>query len=150
MAHTRGSLYKRCGCRDPLSTKRLGTGCPHLAEPEHGTWSFACTVRSPFTGTRRVRRGGYVTRGAAKQARNRLLAQNPDERVGQLWTVEQWLRYWLLLSATRVRPSTLRNYQAHVESYLIPACERLANDPAHSVRAALNETPAPPSIETAT
>jgi len=39
-------------------------------------------------------------------------------------TVERWLRYWLT-TRTRIRPTTLRSYETHVENHLIPHLGRL-------------------------
>lgn len=39
-----GSVYRRCGCRDAATGAQLGTGCPRLADPGHGTWYFAIEI----------------------------------------------------------------------------------------------------------
>jgi hypothetical protein len=33
-----GSVYRRCGCRDPYTGQQLGTRCPQATERWHGSW----------------------------------------------------------------------------------------------------------------
>ncbi|WP_354637250.1 universal stress protein [Kitasatospora camelliae] len=42
----RGRIYQRCGCRDALR-RQLGTACPRLIDPDHGSWVFAVDAPSP-------------------------------------------------------------------------------------------------------
>jgi hypothetical protein len=70
-----GAIFKRCGCRDPKTKKRLERRCPRLRERGHGTWSFHCSVTTMFGRRERVRRGGYATRRAAESAHHELLEQ---------------------------------------------------------------------------
>jgi hypothetical protein len=37
----RGSVYRRCGCRDKATGRLLGAGCPGLRSWEHGSWYFS-------------------------------------------------------------------------------------------------------------
>jgi hypothetical protein len=90
-----GVIFKRCGCRDPQSSKRLEQNCPRLAERSHGSWSFRCSVTTLFGRPERVRRGGYPSRAEA--------------------TVARRLRHWLSTRSS-IRPSTLRSYTDHVET----------------------------------
>lgn len=71
-----GVFFKRCGCRDPLTRKRLERTCPRLRERGHGTWTFHCSVTTMFGCRERVRRGGYATRRAAETARDELLERS--------------------------------------------------------------------------
>ncbi len=66
-----------------------------------------------------MRRGGYLSQAAARQARDEWLAQTQEARTGRAWTVERWLRYWL---STRVsiRPTTRLSRTGYVEQFLIP------------------------------
>jgi integrase len=122
-----GGMFKRCGCRDPRSGRLLGTCCPALAERGHGSWYFDCAVAGLQGRRERVRRGGYATRREAVTARDLLLNPTPGARGLQAWTVARWLRYWLT-SRTSIRPSTLRSYQHHVDTYLIPHLGRFQLD----------------------
>lgn len=36
-----GSVYKRCGCVDPVTGRQLGTRCLRLAGSRHGGWYVA-------------------------------------------------------------------------------------------------------------
>src|SRR6266511_707311 len=119
-----GVIFKRCGCRDPQSRKRLEQNCPRLAERGHGSWSFHCSVTTLFGRPERVRRGGYPSRAEAQEARDELLQRFRDERTTQTWTVARWLRHWLS-TRSGIRPSTLRSYTDHVERHLIPHLGRI-------------------------
>ncbi len=108
-----GVIFKRCGCRDSQTRKRLEQSCPRLAERGHGSWSFHCSVATMFGRRERVRRGGYATRRDAETARDELLERSRAERTTQIWTVARWLRHWLSTRSS-IRPSTLRSYTDHV------------------------------------
>src|SRR5215475_5335725 len=112
-------VFKRCGCRDPQSKKRLEKSCPRLSEREHGRWYFECSMSTMAGRRERARRGGFPTKAAAVQARNALLSRSAEESTTVLWTVAKWLRYWLP-TRTSIRPSTLRSYTEHVDNVLIP------------------------------
>jgi Phage integrase, N-terminal SAM-like domain len=114
-----GVIFKRCGCRDPQTRKRLEQACPRLRERGHGRWSFHCSVTTMFGRRERVRRGGYATRRDAAAARNDLLKRSRTECTTATWTTGRWLRHWLTTRAS-IRPSTLRSYTEHVERHLIP------------------------------
>lgn len=119
----RGVVFKRCGCRDRQSGRRLEAACSRLRERAHGSWYFHCSVPT-MVGTERVRRGGFPSRQAAVAARDELWAQSAEDVTAEVWTVGRWLRWWL---GTRVslRPSTLRSYTDHVERHLIPYLGRI-------------------------
>ncbi len=119
-----GVIFKRCGCRDPQSRKRLEQNCPQLAERGHGSWSFHCSVTTMFGRRERVRRGGYPSRAEAQAARDELLERSRAEWTTQTWTVARWLRHWLSTRSS-IRPSTLRSYTDHVERHLIPYLGRI-------------------------
>jgi hypothetical protein len=67
---SRGSIYRRCGCREAASGRQFGPRRPKLDDPDHGTWYLAVDVPGFPDGClrHRVRRGGYPTREDAKQA----------------------------------------------------------------------------------
>src|SRR6266511_343561 len=113
-------VYRRCGCTDWATGRRLGQGCPRLVDPAHGSWYFA--VQVPTTGgrRRRLRRGGFRTATSAAAARDRVLADTAVGAAGQGWTVARWLQRWLPALPLQVRPSTAAGYRAHVEEHLIP------------------------------
>ncbi|OLB80081.1 MAG: hypothetical protein AUI14_08120 [Actinobacteria bacterium 13_2_20CM_2_71_6] len=114
-----GAVFKRCGCRNPETGKRLDRSCPRLGEQDHGTWYFACSAPNVFGRAERVRRGGYPSRSAAVRARDEWLSQSDEARTGRAWTVARWLRYWL---STRVsiRPTTRLSHAGYIEQFLIP------------------------------
>jgi hypothetical protein len=69
-----GGVYRRCGCTDPLTGKRLGGRCPRLEDLEHGSWYFAVQVHDGQPSPTRIRRGGYRTARKAAAARDEMLA----------------------------------------------------------------------------
>lgn len=42
----RGSVYRRCGCRDEATGRLLGACCPGLRSREHGSWYFSAGLPS--------------------------------------------------------------------------------------------------------
>src|SRR6478672_2798163 len=107
-------VYRRCGCADPVTGKRLGGRCPRLENPEHGSWYFAAQVQDGQPGPTRIRRGGHRTARKATAARNELLATVAAGGSARRVTVEQWLLRWLQALPGRVRRSTAAGYGIHV------------------------------------
>jgi hypothetical protein len=125
MNSTRDIVFKRCGCTDKHTGRQLVSGCPHLAEPGHGSWYYAVQVTTVGGRKARYRRGGFATREAAVAARQAILDGPADEAAAGAWTVARWLRYWLTLAEPHLRPSTLHGYRDHVDRYLIPSIGRI-------------------------
>jgi site-specific recombinase XerC len=113
-------VYRRCGCTDPLTGKRLGARCPRLEDPGHGSWYFAVQVHDGQPGPARIRRGGYRTARKAATARAEVLATVATGGSARRVTVEQWLLCWLRGLPGWVRRSTAAGYGIHVHRYLIP------------------------------
>jgi hypothetical protein len=61
-------VFKRCGCRDWATGRRLEKACPRLAERGHGTWYFHASAPNALGHAERVRRGGYPSQAAAHRA----------------------------------------------------------------------------------
>lgn len=120
----RGVVFKRCGCRDRRSGRRLDGACPQLAKRGHGSWYFHRSVPTVLAGPERVRRGGSPSRRAAEAARDELVARSAEEATAETWTVGRWLVWWL---STRMslRPTALRSYTEHVDRHLIPYLRRI-------------------------
>ncbi len=121
---TSGGIFKRCGCKDAATGRRLDKACPRLAERGHGTWYFHCSATNLLGRSERVRRGGYPSQAAARRAREEWLARTGEERTAGSWTVERWLRYWLS-TRTSIRPTTRLHYTRDVEHLLIPYLGKL-------------------------
>ena len=118
MMKREGRVYRRCGCADPATGRPIGAGCPRLAERGHGSWYVTLELPpDPDGRRRRIRRGGYPTRHAARQALAQL--RTPGPAGATAITTGQWLGRWL---ACRTSPasSTVRGYAAHVRLYLQP------------------------------
>jgi hypothetical protein len=112
-----GSVFRRCGCRDQMTGRLLGTRCPGLSSRRHGTWYFSLELPSPSGDRRRVRRGGFASKSAAVAALAALTGAAPGPVQGL--RVGEWLERWLA-SRVSLRASTSRGYAAHVRGYLIP------------------------------
>ncbi|GAA2702864.1 tyrosine-type recombinase/integrase [Micromonospora olivasterospora] len=119
-----GKIYKRCGCRDAVSSKRLEQHCPRLSERGHGSWYFDCSAADAFGGPARARRGGFPSKAAAGRARDEWLTRTGEARTARGWTLERWLRYWLS-TRTKIRPTTKAAYTRDVEQFLIPHLGRI-------------------------
>jgi len=115
-----GSVFRRCGCTDPVTGRQYGNRCPRLAAGgRHGSWYVRLELAAGLDGRRRrIRRGGYPSRKAALEVLARLRNPEVGGSVGIL-TVGDWLAHWLV-SRTSATPSTIRGYAAHVRLYLGP------------------------------
>ena len=113
----RGSVFRRCGCRDQATGRLLGARCPGLSSRRHGTWYFSAELPSPAGDRRRVRRGGFATKAAAVAALEALASPAPG--LVQGLRTGEWLERWLT-SRVSLRASTSRGYAAHVRGYLVP------------------------------
>ncbi len=62
-----GSVFKRCGCRNPQTRRPLGNACPKLRRPngtwsaEHGQWHYQIELPRTPKGRRQLRRGGFAS-----------------------------------------------------------------------------------------
>jgi integrase len=124
--NSRGSVYRRCGCRDTTTGAQLGAACPRLADPGHGSWYFAIEIPVYPDGCEchRVRRGGYATEEAAAAALAEL--RRPSLRSGEAATMSTgaWLRTWLD-SRTSLAPISREGYEIHIRLYLDPILGRI-------------------------
>jgi hypothetical protein len=91
----RGTVYKRCGCRDSATGKRKVPTCDQLPRPGHGSWYLSLEMPVGMAGERRrPRLGGHRSRHQAELALRRL--QTPSPATGTAgWTTGVWLRHWL-------------------------------------------------------
>jgi integrase len=127
-----GSLYKRCKCRD-ADGKEAGASCPDLKSgnawnSKHGTWYYALELkRGPGNKRRpRLRAGGYPTKEAATQARDK--AKKMAERGGdpsKRTTVDEFLTKWISRQVN-LKPAPRRTYQITINTYLIPLLGHIA------------------------
>lgn len=136
-----GSTFKRCGCTDPVTGKALGKDCPKLRQRGHGSWTYAIDLPPGEGGRRRYRRkGGFDTQRDAQAALDELRARvriDDEYDPTSTLTVAAWLDHWLSEKAKdtgssaagkKVRRSTARSYQIHIERYLKPALGHLPLD----------------------
>jgi hypothetical protein len=113
----RGSVYRRCGCRDKATGRLLGARRPGLRSLEHGSWYFSADLPSATGERHRVRRGGFATQDAASAALEALASPAAGPEPGL--STGEWLSRWLE-SRVSLRASTSRSDAAHVRSYLVP------------------------------
>ena len=115
-----GSVFRRCGCTDPVTGRQYGTRCPRkVPGGRHGSWYVRLELPGGLDGRRRrIRRGGYPSRKAALEVLARLRNPKPGG-TGGILTVGDWLAHWLV-SRTSPAASTVRGYAAHVRLYLGP------------------------------
>ena len=113
----RGSVYRRCGCRDEATGKLLGARCPGLRSRVHGSWYFSADLPSATGDRHRARRGGFATQNAAAAALEALASPAAGPEPGL--STREWLSRWLA-SRVSLRASTSRGYAAHMRSYLVP------------------------------
>jgi integrase len=119
--------YKRCKCKD-ADKKELGPDCPSLKRsdrswnPKHGTWYFALELPPGPNGKRRprMRRGGFESREAAVEARDKAKATmrkgvDPSVKV----TTGDYLAKWMA-GRRDLKPTTRHNYENSISTYLIP------------------------------
>jgi integrase len=120
----RGSVYKRCGCRDAATGKRKGPACALLRQTGHGSWYLTLEFPAGLNGERgRLRLGGHRSRRQAESALRVL--QGPSARAGTTsWTTGRWLRHWLV-GRLSLRPNTRRMYDSHLRLYLVPHLDRI-------------------------
>jgi hypothetical protein len=120
---SRGSIFKRCGCRDE-SGRQLGPRCPKLRRkdgswnPRHGTYGFVVSTTGRGGKRERIPRGGFATQDEAERERDSI-----RERLARGLVTNDQLRcerYFLdwLASKGDVRRSTLHGYTQHVTKYL--------------------------------
>lgn len=91
-----GRVYAWCGCRDQVTGRRLGSRCPRRGQRGHGSWYPSLEIPTGLDGRRRrVRHGGYPSRGAARRALRQLAMPPPGGECTMPITVGQWLERWL-------------------------------------------------------
>ncbi|GLY67242.1 site-specific integrase [Amycolatopsis taiwanensis] len=91
-----------------------------MAERGHGSWYFRVELPPAANGRRRqLRRGGFRSQQAARQARDYLRNPAAADPAPATVSTAQWLQLWL---DTRLGPeqSTMHAYRQHVRTYLIP------------------------------
>ena len=85
----RGSVYRRCGCRDKATGRLLGARCPGLRSREHGSWYFSADLPSAAGERHRARRGGFATQDAAAAALEALASPTAGPQPGL--STGEWL-----------------------------------------------------------
>jgi integrase len=121
-----GTTFKRCSCRKPGTGEPLGQACPRLRQAKHGSWYYQLRL-----GRKSLRRkGGFPTQAAAETALEELRQRlQVDDDEPSDTTVAEWLDFWIAEKSKRagasaagkkIRASTARSYQAHIDTFLKP------------------------------
>jgi integrase len=131
---SRGQVGRICTCRGD-DGRQLGKRCPQLAsDGKHGAWFFK--VDMPRVNGRRteMRRRGFPTKRAAQEALRSVLERHgAGVKVDDRETVAEYLTGWVADKARKLKPTTMAQYSAYVETIIIPALgsiplERLAHE----------------------
>jgi integrase len=123
-----GSVFRRCGCRDPKSGRQLGTQCPKLSRRDHGSWWARHDAPTATGGGRQQPRiGPYKTK---KEAEAKLIATINKINTGEYLPVDKSLtiavdlRRWLA-GRIGLKASTQRCNEELAELYLVPGLGHL-------------------------
>lgn len=119
----RGSVRKRCQCRDEAG--RRVRSC----KKSHGSWAYTIDVGlDPETKHRKQSmRSGFSTKKDAEEA----MAAELQKLNAGLWvddrkvTTGEWLDQWITESSNRLSPRTTVEYRSHIENVLTPHLGRL-------------------------
>jgi integrase len=119
---SKGRVYRRCSCRGE-DGRQLGVHCPLLlSNRKHGTWSFAVDVPSVDGRRKTLRRGGYLTKGAAERAKDGVLDRyGSGVKVDDREKTAGYLTGWLEDKRRALKPKTAYRYTEIVTKELIPA-----------------------------
>jgi integrase len=125
----KGSVYKRCSCRDPETRKPLGAKCPDLKKTGHGRWYFRHDA-PPVPGESKRRRpevGPFPTRKDAQNELSATLARTGGgaEVADRALRVSVYLEQWLAGKKLRLKPATYDSYEEAVRLYWRPAIGHL-------------------------
>jgi hypothetical protein len=119
----KGSVYRRCGCRDPKTRRPLGQQCPDLKKRGHGGWYFRYDAPAlPGQTRRRPEFGPFETK---KRAEEELTAELARVGGGAPVTdrsvlVRDYLDTWLAGKKLRLKPETYASYVEACELYFKP------------------------------
>ena len=120
----RGTVFKRCRCRDSETRKDLGNKCPLLKRKSHGTWWFRYEAPRGADGQRRQPLvGPFATEKDAEDALAVELArvagggQVQDRSI----LVSGYLENWLAAKKLELKPRTYTSYVEAVGLYFKPA-----------------------------
>src|SRR4051794_16382286 len=115
----RGSVKRRCACRDELG-RQLGQKCPKLKAANHGRWQYAVELAGPAGKRLRYRKGGFATKNEAEAALRALLARlDEGDEIDTRTTVDAFITTWLAGKAS-LRPTSRLAYESAIRNYIRP------------------------------
>lgn len=119
----KGSVFKRCSCRDPETRKPLHKRCPKLKTKGHGKWWYRYDAPRGADGKRRQPMGGpYDTQKQAQDALTAELARvgGGGPALDRSVKVGPYLWDWLA-SKVNLAPDTYDSYEEAIRLYFEPA-----------------------------
>jgi integrase len=124
----KGSVYKRCYCRDPETKRELGQKCPQLRAKGHGGWWYRYEApAAPGEKRRQPKVGPFPTRKAAQEELTATLA-----RIGggaavtdRGLLVRDYLANWLKGKRLELKPDSYSSYEEAVRLYFAPGVGHL-------------------------
>jgi len=139
----RGSVYRQCWCRDPVTGRKLYTRCPKLGKKGHGSWYYR--YEAPHTPGKPRRQPAVGPFGTKKEAEDELAAMLA--RVGggggeldRTQRLDSYLGKWLAGKINLKARTRAANEEAF-RLYWIPAIgdKRLADVRAHHIADVIRE-----------
>lgn len=119
----KGSVFKRCSCRDPGTRKLLHSKCPKLKGSKHGQWWFRYDAPRGANGARRQPMlGPYPTEKEAEAALAVELARvgGGGQDLDRSITLGTFLPAWME-AKTNLSDGTRESYEEAIRLYFIPA-----------------------------
>lgn len=125
----KGSVYKRCHCRDAETGRPLGAKCPELPRTKHGGWYFRYEAAA-VPGEAKRRRPEIGPFGTKKLAEEELTATLA--RIGggaavadRSLLVRDYLANWLKGKKLELKPDSYSSYEEAVRLYFAPGVGHL-------------------------
>lgn len=125
----KGTVYRRCGCRNPQTGMKYSEGkCPRFrsrkrADQEHGTWWFRYDAPAKAGASRRQPRlGPFATKAEAEEALAAEIARvsGGASALDTKILVKDYLRQWLE-GKRGLKKDTWDSYEEAIRLYFVPA-----------------------------
>lgn len=124
----RGTVQRKCSCRNPATGRPYGASCPKLTQPDHGSWWARYSAPpGPDGKRRRPALGPYPSEPQARQELNRALQRIDDTShdIDRRITIAHYLDQWLERKQLELAANTYESYREAVVLYLRPGLGHL-------------------------
>ncbi|GGS97493.1 site-specific integrase [Planobispora rosea] len=118
----KGSTYKRCGCRNPVTGRQYRPSCPKLKKKDHGSWWGRYDLPRGADGKRRQEKiGPYATRAEAEAALAEAVdgANKGTNHGVNRQTFGDYLDQWIA-GKVGLSENTRKGYLTHIRLYYRP------------------------------